>query len=165
MKLNIKDWKVWLVRSTFGITREDNLPKNLCAFFWMFVLSIVTFPICYTSHVYNIIHDKTRPEMHAGIGFGLKFFSMAITLHILKSNNLSSDLLYVYLLSPITLLIVLIGFALFGGLAFGIISVFDLFYKLFKTNIKDNKNIKPSMLSEYVTSRKNKYCKTIEYEN
>ena len=53
MELNIDNWKVKLIRSTYAIKDADKLPKSLCSFFWVFVSSIIMFPISIWGHIWN----------------------------------------------------------------------------------------------------------------
>lgn len=44
MKLSTKSWHSWLFRYTYG---KDNLPDNLCPYFWKLVLAMILFPVLF----------------------------------------------------------------------------------------------------------------------
>jgi hypothetical protein len=64
MQLNIRNWKVQLIRSTYSIKDPGNLPKSLCSFFWVFLSSIILFPIAFWGHICNIkeLYEKDERD-------------------------------------------------------------------------------------------------------
>ena len=65
MQLNIRNWKVQLIRSTYAIKDSDNLPKSLCSFFWVFLSSIILFPISLWGHLWNIRELYEKDESNS----------------------------------------------------------------------------------------------------
>ena len=53
MKLDLGNWKVRLIRSTFAIKDADRLPKSLCTFFWTFIGSVLLIPFSLWGHAIN----------------------------------------------------------------------------------------------------------------
>lgn len=64
MELNINNWKIKLIRSTYAIKDPDKLPKSLCSFFWVFLSSIILFPLCIWGHLFNFqeLFSKSRED-------------------------------------------------------------------------------------------------------
>lgn len=120
MELKPTNWKIWLIRSTFGIHKfeVDRLPKNSCQLIWKFLISVLSIPFAWSSHVVNLIRRKT--EMNAGWGFVIQIIGMSLTAGIMNPNGnsfskfqmiahlqanvkvmpIDERLLYIYLLGP-----------------------------------------------------------------
>lgn len=73
MQVNVRNWKVQLIRSTYAIKDPDNLPKTLCSFFWIFLSSIILFPISIWGHVWNAkeLYEKDERDPNRQYKSGL----------------------------------------------------------------------------------------------
>lgn len=180
MNLKLSDWKVWLVRSTFGIDYYKNLPNNLCKFFWMFIASLIALPFSLINHSINLIHNRKNPEMHTGYGIMLMIIGTmpgGIILehfHLLNNNDKIIKLLQLLAISPIGCIAIILAVSAIAAIGYCVyLSVKSItiginhIISLFKPRYDENKPIKehnPSIIKEYIESYKNKYCKKLEYD-
>lgn len=179
--MNIKenDWKIWLIRSTFGIDNYESdykLPKNICQFVKMFFVSILSIPFAWMSHLVNICTKKT--DLHAGIGCLLLFIGMvANTVFVCSENNPITyfddfsglqKLLLIYACAPLGVL----ALALLIAAVACVVLVPCHFYDKWKKKRKEkqrkaewiDQSEKPdSWITSFIKGLKNKYCVSITY--
>lgn len=61
MKLNQNSWHCWLYRSAYSVFPED-LPKNLCPYFWKLLGAFAMLPFSWSTHIANLMTDRKTPE-------------------------------------------------------------------------------------------------------
>lgn len=136
----------------------DRFPNNLCPYFWKMVLSlIIIIPLLLIS-LPKIILDKinkneSEPLVNAenwGGGFGIYIALFAVFTMIycwffpFRGNDLAS-----------------IGYAIWIGI--GIVTLGISLAKLIDMYRERNKEKNPSIVSEFIKAKKNKYCPKINW--
>lgn len=193
MDIKKNDWKILLIRSTFGINifsangstyGEEELPKNSCDFSKMLILSIVTFPFVWISHVINLI--RRRCELNGWHGLLLHIVGIALGFYFcfaffkdtaeskpygILSNHITSfygRLFFLYITAGIYLIAVLLAFiVVFYIAAFIVMPIMNVWEMI--TEIRDkNKNKSKEIESKtwfhvYIKGLKDKYCVSINY--
>jgi hypothetical protein len=186
MQLRLNSWKVKLVRSTFGIDYYE-LPKSLCSFFWLFVLSVVLLPFVLYGHLLNVkfLFGKNHNPLSNAVACGMMtFFGIGVLGHEMtsagflkfshiidfsyfdswsKSLSLIPALYYYSLIGLI--IIVPIGYLLYLLIVY-LSDKYDQRQDRIKNDIKKRKIFKEnknSLTIEYIKAIKNKVCPLINY--
>lgn len=198
--MNIKEnnWKIWLIRSTFGIKDHETgtsnywpnrLPQNICQFTKMFLVSLLSIPFSWMSHLLNLIRRDTDANAWWGIvmqiiGMIAMFASMQPELgnthspgwfyEMTKTYSITEKLWFMYWASPIALLSLGISLAVvICAIAFGIIWPVKWCEEKIqekKRNKRDEKRNQAPPVEEtnnwlrlYIRGLKDKYCVKINY--
>lgn len=188
MELNLNNWKIKLIRSTFEIYDENKLPKSLCMFFWTFISSIVIFPFALFTHLINIKFFMTNEKHDINMGFfpgvaillifGVIGFKMSMIFNFMHINASTSDSFVWWLSSRVGLFYyyATIALAFFISLLFIIFFVSNFVKKMkadreFKKQSspeyidKASQPRQPSVLFQYFKAVKEKACPIITYKN
>lgn len=80
MELDINNWKVKLIRSTYAIKDPQKLPKSLCSFFWIFLSSIILFPVSIWGHLFNFQELFSKPKQDTGYSSLVNAFGTGILM-------------------------------------------------------------------------------------
>ena len=175
MNIDEKNWKLWLIKSTYGLKHSVYYPKDVCDFARKLIISIVFLPFCYVSHLINLFSRKI--EFSGGFGFGVIVISMLVGSGIVTEHcqinflydpdrSLFGDIAIVYALAvPIAVcgLFLIAAIALIS-LGFSI----PIEYVVKKINNRPKKSTdkianKKGLVATYIENIKKKHCTRITY--
>ena len=134
LKYSKKSWHAWLYRSFYC---KDELPTNLCPYFWKVVLSFLLIPLTFPIHIFHFFTKKRNQNhwcINAGILFALEIWKIGVVVILI-------------------LLIILI-------LVFAFVSL--CFFVNEKTHVSDK--ISDGIIADKFKSFIGRYCPKINWE-
>lgn len=192
MKIKENDWKIWLIRSTFGIKDyqtggseyfPNRLPQDTCAFLKMFVLSVILLPFSITGHIFNLFILRDT-DNHSGysiffhlvgsimfFGFSTQPLPNTVMTHVYDFAQMHSDwniFLLSYLCGPVMLLcailIMLIALIILGCMTVGVIHVYEkIVENKNKIIVVNDKKESTHWLVVCMRGLKERYCSKVVY--
>jgi len=167
MKIKENQWHAKLYYYSY-----NTLPKSLCRYFWMLLLSIVLLPITWCGYVVPKVRKDRGNNIGSFIGFTVGLFYVgSLLLPYLLGNAFSKlnelvDISDVQMLGIGYILLILMAAAIFL-LLFLAFNVFPYLKEKLEERTKNKKPKQekgPSIISEYYKAFMGKYCPRIDWE-
>lgn len=180
----------WLDWSSYCNGWDYNRPKTLCPLFWRTLFTIITLPLTYIAHVFNIFTSKEDfwDETSRGLKLHMGTASLLHLLIMLFGGIFLKDIIdkglgwdWIRIADPIwvtypKLLIagilvfigVILAFGIIIGVCYGIWYLGKLAYDKYqdgKPDSIDSVESEPSLITTAYKSIKDKYCPIIDWSD
>lgn len=157
MKLNKNSW---LAKYVLWFTLRNNLPKDLCSYFWTSLSTVILAPLMLLVWIPEIIISYVfSEEIYDWEDRGNKTFAFYFISGIVFTLGV---LIYKW---PIITISIILGLAI---LIFAIVKMVRYFQDRKYDNLQHDERgrviRKPNIIVEFVKAKKKKYCPIIEWE-
>lgn len=152
MKLNINSWHAKLVKLIHG-----QLPESLCNYFWGLIFTIVLFPLLLPVLLTNR-GTKIRTTLFDKILYSAFFYFLLFIVPAIIGDAIRG-VKGPYIISE------LVGLGVLSVIAIIVILVIVIIIEIQNYLDRDNSIVRDNVISNYIKTRKNKYCPKIEWRD
>lgn len=158
MKININSWHARLTRWTYRI---EELPGNLCGYFWIMLLAVILFPLTAIISLPRIfVGEYTKTESYPYLPF-IICISIWFLLGILSFYLYGG---YCVFFIGFNSKAILVNLAIVIFLVFTFMALIPfLFYIIRKKFSKTSISLTDTVVYQFIKAKKNKYCPVIEW--